>query len=202
MPDTPSPASPPASPAPGPGGNGHDPPQRGFWAGTWNAITDPFRRAAGAGSGVARGRKGLQREKHKQIRLLFVDVGNASRSQVAQAFGAIYGFHAESAGTFPSLRVADEAVACMTEIGVDIGHFRPKPLDVTRLEAFDRVVAMGDALPKPWSQQPNVESWNLLDPQGMGMDGYRRMRDDCEKRIRRLAREYGVERPELVVLNA
>jgi len=149
-----------------------------------------------------RNKSTLQRSKHKQVRLLFVDVGNTARSQVAQAFGTIYGFHAESAGTFPSLKVAPEAVAVMEDVGVDINHFRPKPLDVNRLEAFDRVITMGDSLPKPWANLPNVEQWNVLDPQGMSLDAYARMRDDCEKRIRRLAKEYGVQKPELVVLNA
>ncbi len=192
----------PATPAPN-AGNSDAPAKRNFWGGTFDAIADPFRRAfGGGGSAVARGRSGLQREKHKQVRLLFVDVGNASRSQVSQAFAAIYGFHAESAGTFPSMRVAPEAVAVMEDVGVNIGHFRPKPLDVNRLEAFDRVITMGDSLPKPWRNLPNVEEWNLLDPQGMSLDAYSRMRDDAERRIKRMAREYGIERPELVVLNA
>lgn len=182
-------------------GNGA-PAKRNFWSGTFDTISAPFRNAFGGGSAVARGRAGLQREKHKQIRLLFVDVGNTSRSQVAQAFAAIYGFHAESAGTFPSMRVAPEAVAVMEDVGVDISHFRPKPLDVNRLEAFDRVITMGDSLPKPWRALPNVEEWNLLDPQGMSLDAYSRMRDDAERRIRRLAKEYNVQKPELVVLNA
>lgn len=204
MPDATTPSTP-ASPAtatsptsaPGDGG------RRGFWGGTFDAIADPFRRAFGeGGSVVARGRGGVKRDVHKQVRLMFVDVGNASRSQVAQAFGTIYGFHAESAGTFPSTRVAPEAVAVLEDVGVDISHFRPKPLDVNRLEAFDRVITMGDSLPKPWRNLPNVEEWNLLDPQGMSLDAYVRMRDDCERRIRRLAREYGVEKPELVVLHA
>ncbi|MES2155774.1 MAG: hypothetical protein V4510_11620 [bacterium] len=177
--------------------------KRSFWGGTFDAITDPIRRAFGSNaSAVARGRSGVAREKHKQVRLLFVDVGNASRSQIAQAWAAIYGFHAESAGTFPSMRVAPEAVAVMEDVGVDIGHFRPKPLDVNRLEAFDRVITMGDSLPKPWRNLSNVEEWNLLDPQGMSLDAYARMRDDAEKRVRRMAKEYGVEKPELVVLNA
>lgn len=197
---TPSATSAPSNPALAAGTGGADA-KRGFWGGTFDALADPFRRAFG-GSAPSRGRTGMMREKHKQIRLLFVDVGNASRSQVTQAFATIYGFHAESAGTFPSMRVAPEAVVVMQDVGVDISHFRPKPLDVNRLEAFDRVIAMGDSLPKPWINLPNVEQWNLLDPQGMSLDGYTRMRDDAEKRIRRMAKEYGVEKPDLVVLNA
>lgn len=177
-----------ATPAPAPA-------RRGLFSGAFDALLAPFRnRDAEPGK--------VQREKHRQYRILFVDVGNAARSQVAQAYATIYGFHAESAGTFPATRVAPEAVAVMADQGIDISHFRPKPLDTARLEAFDRVITMGDSLPKPWRNHENVLEWNLLDPQGLPLEAYRQMRDDCEKRIRKLAKELRVERPELVVLNA
>jgi len=136
----------------------------------------------------------------RKIRVLFVDVGNASRSQMAQAFATIYGFHAESAGTFPSLRVSPEAVAAMADIGIDISGFRPKPLDTSRLEAFDRVITFGDPLPGPYRGRSNVEAWNALDPQGLSVTAYASVRDDLERRIKSLARRYKVRQPDLVML--
>jgi arsenate reductase (thioredoxin) len=135
----------------------------------------------------------------RKIRVLFVDVGNASRSQVAQAFATLYGFHAESAGTFPSLHVAPEAVATMRDIGVDISGFRPKPLDTSRLEAFDRIITFGQALPQQAGR--NIQDWNVIDPRGLGIAGHERMREDIERRVKALARQLRVKQPALVALN-
>src|SRR5690348_8939797 len=66
--ETPSPPAPATPTAPA------TEPRRSFWGGTFDAIADPFRRAFG-GSATSRGRPGIKRELHKQVRLLFVDVG-------------------------------------------------------------------------------------------------------------------------------
>ncbi|HUR61037.1 MAG TPA: hypothetical protein VM286_01565 [Candidatus Thermoplasmatota archaeon] len=137
----------------------------------------------------------VTRAKHAQLRVLFVDVGNASRSQMAEAHAQILGFHAESAGTFPSMRLQPEAVHAMGEQGIDISAWRPKPLDANRLEAFDRVIVFSDALPRPWSRQANVEHWNVMDPQGLGLDAYRAVRRDIERRLKQMARRHGVRVP-------
>jgi arsenate reductase (thioredoxin) len=164
-------------------------------------VRRPIRRLLGAREGGATSPASAGRPApRRKVRVLFVDIGNASRSQVAQAFATIYGFHAESAGTFPAMRVAPESVAVMGEIGIDIAGFRPKPLDTSRLESFDRVVTFGDPLPAPYRNRPNVEDWNVLDPQGLGVVGHSRMRDDIEKRVKALARRFKVKQPDLVVL--
>lgn len=137
----------------------------------------------------------VSRSKHTQMRVLFVDVGNSARSQMAEAHAQILGFHAESAGTFPSMRLQPEAVHAMGEQGIDIAAWRPKPLDANRLPAFDRVIVMSDALPRPWSRGSNVEHWNVMDPQGLGLDAYRAVRRDIERRLKQMARRHGVRVP-------
>jgi arsenate reductase len=139
----------------------------------------------------------VSRSKHIRMRLLFVDVGNSARSQIAEAHAQILGFHAESAGTFPSMRLQPEAVHVLREQGIDIAPWRPKPLDVNRLHAFDRVIVMSDALPRPWSREANVEHWNVMDPQGLSLDAYRMMRKDIERRLKAMARRHGVRPPPL-----
>ena len=176
-----------------------------FWSDLWQSIKRPVDRLldnrkhpgeaeSGAGAGTT------TPAPKRKVRVLFVDVGNSGRSQVAQAFAAIYGFHAESAGTFPAMHVAPEAVAAMREVGIDISGFRPKPLDTSRLEAFDRVVTFGDPMPGPYRGRPNAEEWNVLDPQGLSLSGYATMRDDVERRVKALARRFKVKQPDLVLL--
>lgn len=142
----------------------------------------------------------VRRERNRELRIMFVDVGNAARSPVAQAIALIEGFHAESAGTFPANRISPEAVATMKETGLDISTFRPKPLDVSRLDAFDIVVSFGDALPKQYRTRANCQVWNTVDPKGMGYVAYIEMRRDLERRIRRLARIHKVRPAETIMV--
>jgi arsenate reductase len=195
-----APSSPAAAPAPPPAPTApHASPKRGLWRGRLDAVWEPVRHWLKLDDpeqvGFWAGRRRVHRVRHTQMRLLFVDVGNAARSQVAEAHAQVLGFHAESAGTFPSLRLQPEAVHALQEVGIDISGWRPKPLDVHRLQAFDRVIVMSDALPRPWSRQANVEHWNVLDPQGLGLDAYRAMRKDLERRLKAMARRHGVRPP-------
>lgn len=201
MADPPSPASPPAPDAPSSPTNGHNG-EPTFWSDLVESVRRPVRRLLGTREfpGEADARRPVAAAPKRKVRILFVDVGNASRSQVAQAFATLYGFHAESAGTFPAMHIAPEAVAAMAEIGIDISGFRPKPLDTSRLEAFDRVITFGDPLPTPYRGRPRVEEWNVLDPQGLSVSGYVTMRNDVESRVKGLARRFKVRQPDLVML--
>ncbi len=180
-------------------------PRRSFWQGTYDSIAEPMRRwfrSDDEGQQGFRLKGNTRREKYTQMRLLFVDVGNASRSQMAQALALVAGFHAESAGTFPSMKLTPEAVQVMQEEGMDISEFRPKPLNTNRLGAFDRVIVFGDALPKHLTSGIPVDHWNVDDPQGYPVDGFRQVRRDLARRIKVMAKENGVKAPETVLLTA
>ncbi|MEK6985567.1 MAG: hypothetical protein AABX89_04200 [Candidatus Thermoplasmatota archaeon] len=168
----------------------------GLWEGSYDRIVAPVRRWLKADDSDQIGflfrRTKVKREKHKQMRLLFVDVANANRSQMAQVYGLIAGFHAESAGTFPALRIPQETLHVMKEQGLDLDGFRPKPLDVRRLGAFDRVIVFSNALPRHLAAGTVVEHWNTVDPQGLTVEAFRDARRDIERRIRVLARAHGV----------
>lgn len=132
----------------------------------------------------------MQDGRRRKPRVLFVDAGNATRSQMAEAFANAYGFHAESAGTFPSAAIPDEVFEVMREKGHDLAGRRPRMLDLRRLEAFDRVILFGQVLPEMYRRHPNLEEWNVLDPQGFPLEGYRLVRDHTERMVRRLARNW------------
>jgi len=126
-------------------------------------------------------------------RVLFICTHNAGRSQMAEAFlrhlarGAV---EAESAGTTPSERVNPVVVEAMKEKGIDISRNRPKLLTLEMAERADRVVTMGCSVEKmcPAAFVPS-EDWSLEDPQGKPIEEVRQIRDEIERRVKRLLAE-------------
>lgn len=130
----------------------------------------------------------VTRTKHRQPRVLFVCTGNAARSPMAEAFAIANGLYAESAGTFPAKEIPREAVEAMQEKGYDLTDVRPKLLDPTRLGAFDRVVTFGTSLPPQFTEGARIEDWEVWDPTGLPLEGYRLVANELEKRVARLAK--------------
>lgn len=123
--------------------------------------------------------------------VLFVCVGNAARSQMAEAlFNRAAGGKARalSAGTKPASAVDPQAVAVMSELGIDISRARPKALTMELLEPAVRVVTMGcgaeGVCPASFVE---TEDWLLEDPKGKSLDEVRRIRDEIRVRVQRLA---------------
>ncbi len=80
------------------------------------------------------------------VRVLFVCVENAGRSQMAEALfeDAVDGKHeARSAGTHPADRVHPEVVAAMRERGIDLSARRPRTLEPADAAWADVSVTMG-----------------------------------------------------------
>ncbi len=123
--------------------------------------------------------------------MLFVCVGNAGRSQMAQRFAEELGLVAESAGTEPADRVSSKAVQAMSEKGLEIAGRKPKALDWGRLKDFDRVVTMGCGVAESCPSLRTDEDWGLDDPVGMDLAGVRQVRDEIERRVADLKRRLG-----------
>ena len=78
--------------------------------------------------------------------VLFVCVGNAGRSQMAEAFfNHLAGGKAKalSAGTNPANVIDPKVVQVMKEVNIDISGNRPKKLTVEMLSQADKVITMG-----------------------------------------------------------
>jgi len=78
--------------------------------------------------------------------ILFICIGNASRSQMAEGYvNAKMGdrYQASSAGLNPE-RVSRKAIAVMNEIGIDISEHRSKSVEEFYGKEFDYVVTLCD----------------------------------------------------------
>jgi protein-tyrosine-phosphatase len=121
--------------------------------------------------------------------VLFVCVGNAGRSQMAQAFAEKYGLKASSAGTVPSSKVNPLVVEAMKEKGIDISSNRPKVLTTEMINRASLVITMGcsvaEVCPKPTlaQMQKKLIDWNLPDPKGKPIEKVREIRDEIERKV-------------------
>src|SRR5215211_4390281 len=110
-------------------------------------------------------------------RVLFVCIGNAGRSQMAQAFLERAGGEARSAGTRPESEVHPPVVEAMGEVGIDLAGAAPHKLDRGDVEWADLVVTMGCGDACPVLPGKRYLDWNLQDPAGMPIEVVRQIRD-------------------------
>jgi protein-tyrosine-phosphatase len=125
------------------------------------------------------------------VRILFVCVENSCRSQMAEGFANALGearVAAFSAGSQPSGRVDERAVALMRERGVDITRHQSKGLDDLPSQEWDYVVTMGCGDACPAVPTRHRVDWDLPDPKNMDDDGFRAVRDRIERQVGDLIR--------------
>jgi arsenate reductase len=132
-------------------------------------------------------------EKEK-LRVLFVCVRNAGRSQMAAAFfnrragdRAI----AYSAGTRPAEHVHPEVVQVMREVGLDLSAMKPRLLTRDLAEGMAQVITMGCGDECPVVSAP-VEDWGLADPAGQPLSSVREIRDEIDGRVQSLLAKLGI----------
>jgi len=119
--------------------------------------------------------------------VLFVCVGNAGRSQMAEAFfnqAAGGKAMAISAGTRSASAVDPRTIEVMREVGIDISRNKPKALTMEMMDQADRVVTMGCGVegicPASFVQ---TEDWQLEDPKGKPIEEVRRIRDEIRAKV-------------------
>jgi arsenate reductase (thioredoxin) len=120
-------------------------------------------------------------------RALFVCIGNAGRSQMAQAFYEELGGEARSAGSRPESELHASVVTAMQDVGIDISSRRPKGFTDEDVRWADVVVTMGCGDVCPFFPGKEYVDWNLPDPVSMPPEEVRELRDDIRRRIADLA---------------
>jgi arsenate reductase len=119
-------------------------------------------------------------------RALFVCIGNAGRSQMAQAFYERLGGEARSAGSRPEAHLHETVVDSMREVGIDLTGRRPKGFTDEDIEWADVVVTMGCGDVCPYFPGKTYVDWDLPDPAALPLDDVRMLRDDIERRVAEL----------------
>jgi arsenate-mycothiol transferase len=127
--------------------------------------------------------------------VLFVCVKNGGKSQMAAGLMCTLAGHpvdVHSAGTRPGTEVNKLSAESLAEPGIDISAETPKPVDPGLVRAVDIVVTLGREAHVEPVAGTRFENWDTDEPSARGIDGIKRMRlirDDIERRMRRLLGE-------------
>jgi arsenate reductase len=113
----------------------------------------------------------------------FVCVGNAGRSQMAQAFYERRGGEARSAGSRPEREIHPQVAEAMEELGISLNGRKPRGITQDDVEWADIVVTMGCGDACPVLPGKRYLEWELADPAGMPLEHVRAVRDEIARLV-------------------
>jgi arsenate reductase len=122
------------------------------------------------------------------VKILFVCIGNACRSQMAEAWANHFGkgrVQASSAGLYPLGSIPEDTYAVMMEKGISLDEQWSKSLRDVAVAEMDVVVSMGCeiACPVPAGFKGRGVDWEIPDPFGRGIESFRNARDIVERQV-------------------
>ncbi len=128
-----------------------------------------------------------------RTKVLFLCIGNACRSQMAEAIAkhvAADVIEPSSAGMVALGEITKPTITVLDEHGISAQGQHSKSLRSEDMSAVDLVVNMtGRSGREMFSEAiPPVEDWDVGDPYGFNLAVYRAIRDEIEARIDDLAR--------------
>lgn len=119
------------------------------------------------------------------VRIGFVCVQNAGRSQMATAFAeheverrGLENVEILTGGTHPAAHVHEELVEVMREVGFDLSGRTPRAISTAELESCTYVATMGCSTLELDASDVEVRDWALDDPDGQDPDQVRAIRDE------------------------
>jgi len=134
------------------------------------------------------------------IRIAFMCVQNAGRSQMSTAFaerererrGLEDRVEIRTGGTHPADHVHDEVVEVMDEAGFDLADRTPREITIDELRSCDYVATMGCSTLDVGDvgDAVDIRDWALDDPDGQDPDRVREIRDEIERRVVALFDEF------------
>jgi arsenate reductase len=119
-------------------------------------------------------------------RVLFVCIGNAGRSQMAQAFYERRGGEARSAGSRPERELHPQVMEAMREVGLSLEGRSPRGISEEDVDWAEVVVTMGCGDACPVLPGKRYVDWELADPVVMPLEEVRALRDEIERRVSEL----------------
>ena len=134
------------------------------------------------------------------IRVAFVCVQNAGRSQMSTAFaererderGLTDTVDIVTGGTRPADHVHEAVLTVMEEADFDLSDREPREISTAELDACTHVVTMGCSTLE-LDASVEVRDWALDDPDGQNLDAVREIRDEIEGRVSALFDELAGE---------
>ena len=133
------------------------------------------------------------------IRLGFVCVQNAGRSQMSAAFAerevdrrGLSNVEIITGGTHPADHVHEEVVESMAEIDIDLSDRVPREVSTEELDSCDVVATMGCSTLE-LDADVDVRDWALDDPDGKDPEGVRAIRSEIEANVSALFDELFAE---------
>jgi protein-tyrosine-phosphatase len=124
-------------------------------------------------------------------RVLFVCIGNAIRSQFAEAFARTYGKDVIvplSAGLYPATNLAPFTVQVLGEKKIPLDDLFPKSIETAMKAPVDILVNIsGEKVPKLLA--PTIIEWKVPDPMGQKIDAYRSAATQIEMLVMKLILE-------------
>ena len=130
----------------------------------------------------------------EKIKIVFVCVENARRSQMAEGFAKAFGqgkLEVYSAGSRPSLEIDPLVIEVMKEKRIDLTAKRPKGLNDLPPIEMDYLITMGCEEVCPAVLAKKIMEWKIPDPKGKSIDFFREVRDIIEGKLKSLLEEIG-----------
>ena len=134
------------------------------------------------------------------IRIAFMCVQNAGRSQMSTAFAERERDRRSledrvellTGGTHPADHVHDEVVEVMDEAGFDLSGRTPREITLDELQSCDYVATMGCSTLEVGDvgEDVDIRDWALEDPDGQDLDSVREIRNEIEQRVIALFDEF------------
>lgn len=127
------------------------------------------------------------------IRIAFMCVRNAGRSQMATAFaererkrrGLDDRVDILTGGTHPAEHVHEEVIDVMDDAGFDLSDRVPREITINELQSCDYVATMGCSTLDVGEIRSDVDvrDWALDDPDGQERERVREIRDEIDGRV-------------------
>jgi arsenate reductase len=130
----------------------------------------------------------------KKMRVAFICVENARRSQMAEGFANLFGqskIEVYSAGSSPSSQIDPFVIEVMKEKGIDLSSKRPKGLDDLPPVEMDYLITMGCEETCPAVLAKKIIEWEIPDPKGKPIEIFREVRNMIEDKVKALLKQVG-----------